>query len=312
MEMPDFADALVARKVLRDLYPSASVIDLVEHGYDNIVGLVDHAYAVRFPRNENAYARSKYEQEVLKALGGITSVAIPKVLGEGNTPAYVITTFLEGVHYSRTEVRNFLEKEQIDFGEKVAEFAYEMHSKLSVEEGVELRKQFGLDKLEEEPWDTHLTKMVFEYQFPTKLQTELAKKYYLLWKEVHAEKDPVVVHDDLHNENMLFNNKELVGVLDFGDTNIGSPEQEFRQLYRINDLVLESAIERYQELSGKKLDIQASRAWAIVQELGVYADRISKKDREHPSFSRATKNLNRWLPEGEWEESDESSIRSSQ
>ncbi|OHA16176.1 MAG: hypothetical protein A3G52_05000 [Candidatus Taylorbacteria bacterium RIFCSPLOWO2_12_FULL_43_20] len=300
MEILIFADVTVAKKVLKDLYPTAAKIDLVEHGYDNVVGLVDRTYAVRFPRNENAYARSKYEREVLAELGGITSVNIPKVLGDGDSPPYMITGFLEGKHYSLAEIRNFSEQEQINFGKKVAVFAYEMHARLSIEETLKLRKQFGLDKLEEEPWDRYLRKMVFEYKFPTDYQTELAKKYYSLWQELHTETDLVVVHDDLHNENMIFDNKELVGVLDFGDTNIGSPEQEFRQLYRINDRVLTAAIEKYQELTGRTLDIRASRTWAIVQELAAYSERLSKEDRVHPSFLRAMRNLNTWLPDGEW------------
>lgn len=110
----------------------------------------------------------------------------------------------------------------------------------------------------------------------------------------------MVVHDDLNAENMLFQNHGLVSILDFGDAYIGLPEQEFRQLYRINDLILTAAAKKYEELSGKRLNIEASRAWAIVQELAVYAELLVKKDTEHPSFLRAAQNLTKWLPEGAW------------
>jgi hypothetical protein len=44
------------------MYPDAETIRLVEHGYDNIVGLVDETVTVRFARNATAYKRMKYER----------------------------------------------------------------------------------------------------------------------------------------------------------------------------------------------------------------------------------------------------------
>ncbi|NBD73944.1 phosphotransferase [Patescibacteria group bacterium] len=302
MELKSFADASLAREILSKLYSAAIEVDLIEHGYDNLVGLVDRAYAVRFPRNQNAYLRSQYERIVLKELEDLTSVVIPKVLGENHDPPYVITTFVKGTHLSSAEIRNLSEKDQISLGNTIGQFAYEMHTKLSVREAFRLRNEFGLDGLEEKPWTTYLKERLFEYTFPTERQTDLAKKHYTLWQELHTEVHPVVVHNDLHNENMLFERNTLVGVLDFGDTNIGSPEQEFRQLYRINDQVLGAAIDVYQNLSGRKLSSEASRAWALAQELAAYSERLAKNDTNHPSFLRAAKNLNAWLPESEWQE----------
>lgn len=53
--------ANAALRVLRKMYPDTKQITIVEHGYDNIVGLLDNKYAVRFPRNADAYRRSQYE-----------------------------------------------------------------------------------------------------------------------------------------------------------------------------------------------------------------------------------------------------------
>jgi hypothetical protein len=49
-----FADAELARKTARELYPDAQHITLVDHAYDNIVALIDETYALRFPRNDRA------------------------------------------------------------------------------------------------------------------------------------------------------------------------------------------------------------------------------------------------------------------
>jgi hypothetical protein len=56
---------------------------------------------------------------------------------------------------------------------------------------------------------------------------------------------------------------------------------------------LESAIQTYNKLSGYQLNIEASKTWAIVQELTIYSEMTFNKNTNHPSFARATKNLNR-------------------
>ena len=61
-----FADHQLAKETARELYPNAKHITLVDHGYDNLVVLVDQAYALRFPRNEGALLRSRYESTYLQ------------------------------------------------------------------------------------------------------------------------------------------------------------------------------------------------------------------------------------------------------
>jgi hypothetical protein len=110
----------------------------------------------------------------------------------------------------------------------------------------------------------------------------------------------------------LFIKDELVGILDFGDINIGVPEQELRQLYRINDVVLDSAIKAYEEISGYKLNRDAIVTWAIAQELSVYSEMLEDKYTSSPSFLRAVDNLQKWLPEGDWRLIKESALSSKQ
>ncbi len=295
-----FANLENVKEIIAALYPDAQNITFIEHGYDNLVALVDETYAVRFPRNKHAYARSQYEKELLKSLEQVTSVAVPKLLGEKENPPYLITSFLKGEHLSPNQVNEFSLEQQKEFAKKVATFAYEMHSILSVDEARHSREKLKLDETEEEPWSIYFEKMLLHNTFPTPDQDKLAKQYYKRWKGLKIASPEVVVHDDIHTENLLFEDQQLIGVLDFGDTNIGTAEQELRQLYRVNEMVLWTAVETYNYLSGQKLNMQAIITWAITQELGVYADRLQKNDTTHSNFVRACSSLNNWLPEGAW------------
>jgi aminoglycoside phosphotransferase (APT) family kinase protein len=289
----------LVRTTLKDMYPDAKQITLVEHGYDNIVGLVDETYAVRFPRNADAYKRSQYEKAVLKSIEQPQDLGVPKVLGEDSNPPCLITSFLRGKHLSSEELNNLSPDLQEQFAKDIAAFAYKLHSSLLVETVKGFRKEFGIDDLDED-WGINFEKYVHKATLSTNKQNELARYWFDEWQKYETYKNIIAVHDDLHSDNLLFKDSILVGVLDFGDTNVGTPEQELRQLYRINGTILRIAVNTYSQLSGTELSFEAVRAWAIVQELSSYSDRLSSRSLNHPSFIGACSNLNNWLPEGEW------------
>lgn len=296
----DFAHIDIAKKIVSDLYPDANHVQYVEHGYDNLVVLVDETYALRFPRNQRAYVRGQYEKRILAQLDSVSGVEIPKVLSEHSDPPYFITTFLHGKHLSATDINNLSVAQQEEIGRQIARFIYAMHTKCLVTDVAALRKELGLDLMAEEPWENCFEAALQNKTLPNPTQDALAKKYFLLWKSLTTKSSVVVLHDDLHVDNLLFQDNKLSAVLDFGDTNIGIPEQDFRQLYRINDLILTAAIVLYEQLSGRKLDIEAAKIWAITQELAAYSEELFSNNRSESRFARATGNLNRWLPEGAW------------
>lgn len=298
-EVKKFVTPENAAEIIKALFPNAQYVSFVEHGYDNLVALVDETYAVRFPRNENAFARQLYEQHILKSLEHIRTVRIPKGLQASQQPAYVVTSFLPGRHLTAGQVAELPLSAQKDFALTVAQFAYELHNTLSVEKEQQFRKTLNLDSLAEDPWNIYFQKMFAKQILPPK-QDELAKQVYHAWKGLNVTSPIVVVHDDLHTDNMLFEDDKLTGILDFGDTNIGTPEQELRQMYRISEGIMEMAITAYNQLSGLRLNRQAVKAWAIMQELAAYMEHWYNYDTEHPAFVRTCHHLNRWLPEGKW------------
>lgn len=289
----------LALKTLKATYPNSKQIKLVENGYDNIVGLVDEKYAVRFPRNADAYRRSQYEKFVLESINQPQKLEIPRVLGEHANPSCLITSFVHGTNLRLNELNDFVLDLQERFAKDIAIFAYRLHHSLPVEEVRSLRKKFEIDKLDED-WGAYFRSHLSKINLQDTKQNELITYYYGVWQKYENSTNIVVVHDDLHTDNLLFEDGVVVGVIDFGDTNVGTPEQELRQLYRINEMILRIAVETYSRISGVDLSFEAAKAWAIVQEMGSYVDRLSTGSVNHPSYIRACNNLNNWLPEGNW------------
>ncbi len=296
-----FADKDLALKIVKELHPESTNITVIEHGYDHLVVTVDQKFVFRFPKNTNALARSQYERDVLKDLESVTVVPIPKVLDAHDDPSYVIVSFLKGDHLTRDQILELPEDKQIKLGEDLAAFAYAMHSTLSVEKALDMRDQYHLDELHEEPWNIYFERLLANSQILTETQNKLAQDYFVKWRDLQFTTPLVVVHDDLHNQNLLLENGNLSGVVDFGDTNIGHPEQEFRQLYRLNETIMMAAVHKYQQLSGWMLNVEAIIVWAITHEMATLVEHLTKNDTAHPAYERSVLNLNRWLPEGHWE-----------
>jgi aminoglycoside phosphotransferase (APT) family kinase protein len=316
MNLPqDFANVDTAREIAHNLYPDTKNITMIEHSADNIVALIDTDYAVRFPRHKNAYLRGQYEKHILDQLEEAPTITIPRVLGEHANPPYIITSFVLGHHLSSATVRTLPQNLQQEFATAVAKFAYTMHTSFALDEELPLRKELGLDELEaEEPWPIYFKRVVKNGHFQNPVQDGIAKKCYTDWSGLCDVAPTVVVHDDLHTENMMFDDaNHLTGVLDFGDANVGTPEQELRQLYRISEEVTQAAVQEYQRLSGRQLNVEAVKLWAIMKELADYSRRLVAQSTSHHSFKRTSHNLNIWLPEGEWGKGyDLSSIESHQ
>ena len=107
MNKDTFCDVVEAESIARTLYTSAQEFTVINHGYDNIVVLVDKKYALRFARNDSARLRSKFEKYLLNYLEQNSSVNSPRVIREQREPYCLVVTFLFGTHLSPSNVRKF-------------------------------------------------------------------------------------------------------------------------------------------------------------------------------------------------------------
>lgn len=296
----NFADNTSALEIARARYPEATSLRLVDHGYDNIAVLVDEEVVLRFPRNAAALQRDEYERYILDNIQGANvGIDLPYVLDENKNPPYFITRFVPGEHLKPLAIRAFAPEVQRAIGAQVARFAFAVHAALPVDDLRSIRLRLQLDDQADGSWEVSIRKYVLEYAFPSPSQDQVAKDYYRKWRELPML-PAVVVHDDLHTDNLLFVDEHLRGALDFGDTTIGTAEQELRHLYWINEHALKSGIETYEQLAGRSLDIEASKVWAVMQELAAYGGRGSAGQFTHPSYIRARGNLNRWFHTDIW------------
>ena len=302
MDTKQFADTETARKIVNRLYPDSADIRLVELGSENIIFIVDETYVVRFPQDKGAYARSIYEKHVLKQVKSGEAIITPRLIDECNDPPYIITSFVSGSHLSADDVRSLSEEKKNNFAKKLARFTYSMHTSFNLNKELMVRNELELDKPgNNKPWSASFKDNIFDYTLPDEKQDKIAKKCYADWLATCNRKPTVVVHNDLLQDNMMFDDENnLSGVIDFGDVTVGVPEQEFQQLYRVSEELIKIAAQEYQRLSGVNLDLEAIKTWATTRELSDYCKRLATNKTDHPKFRNACTYLNTWLPEITW------------
>lgn len=279
-------------RIVNEQYPNALSVRHIGHGYENHIIIVDDKYVMRFPRSQEIWQRVKLERFVLSKL---KSALVPKITEFNNAPPYLVQTFLPGNHISENKFRKLPLDVQQNIGSQIAEFAYNLHSSIDVKEFAAERDRLIPPSDNGGSYDDHLKEMLHDFAFPTAKQDELAKRYFLSWRSISPSK-PLVVHDDLHIHNLLFQDNKLSGVVDFGAICIGTAEQEMRQVYRLSEAALIAAIKTYNNLAHTKLDPETSRIWATTQELATYARELKLNRTDQAAFKRANEHLTLWFP----------------
>lgn len=288
-----------ALEIARKLYPNANNLQLIEHGYDNIVILVEEDYTLKFPRNESAVLSNLFESKVLPYFNHITNVQIPVFIRHNTDPVFTIYKQVLGKPLNKADIDYLSLDESMALGKDIASLLYAVHKSMPVNDLVAMKHELNHDP-EFLDWPNYLKNSLYLCTSLNPIQNTIANKYYEKWLKLDKTTHKIVIHDDMHPNNILFINGRLSGVIDFGDMTVGTAEQELRILWQFGDQVLDATISEYEKLANRKLDVEAIHIWAISQELAKYATYSAKTDTNNHSFMRAQRLLNRWLPEGKW------------
>lgn len=294
-----FSDTNQALEIARNLYPNANNLQLIDHGYNNIVVLVDDEFTIKFPRDAEAALNNRFEARILHYFESIKYVQIPKVISENTEPLYTIYVQVLGDTLTKKQLAELSKESATILGEEIASLAFDLHNAVKPNDLLQIKQELNFDP-DLLAWPTYLKNALESCGALSPSQNILAQTYYAKWQNLDKHTNKIVIHDDLHKNNLLTINNHLSGVIDFGDMTIGTAEQELRLILSLNDSVYRACISKYVQLSGNKLDENAIFVWAVVQELSKYATYFTKNTTDNYSFRRAQKFLNRWLPAGNW------------
>jgi len=104
----------------------------------------------------------------------------------------------------------------------------------------------------------------------------------------------VVVHGDLHGPNVVIDprSRQLAGVIDLSEMEIGDPHQDFRKLFMTDPRLLGPAVTAYGQNGGRALDEELARLWAYVNEWANLCYFAGQPD--NFTYQRAQRHLQLW------------------
>lgn len=236
------------------------------HGGENEVYLVNDTMIFRFPKDERSKSVNISEQALLQSLHArMTATRIPLyVLFDQNTGAGAYRE-IPGKPFSRRELQQLRPEERtqlaIDLGKSIGE----IHS-LPIEEASMLpvlatHKKYDFDKV--------ASLINSANPFSTIDRQKIQDALDTVREMLSRPESWVVLHGDLHEDNIIFNNKKkcLAGVIDFSEAKLGPAAVDFGGFYRLNGQFTETLQREYASRRGidEQQFISECRAWAIVQ-----------------------------------------------
>jgi Ser/Thr protein kinase RdoA (MazF antagonist) len=147
------------------------------------------------------------------------------------------------------------DKEKIHICSSIGRF----HAKIGkvIDEGMARRSGIVVDKstdLHPEVVETY--RDVIECDGLPSEYKELAIKARAILERTRGAATFQFIHNDAHHENIIIQNKELVGFIDFGDAEYGEVTKEFSRYIRDFPDYFMHIVEAYQTISGNKLSYE--------------------------------------------------------
>lgn len=287
--LPTF-DINTIKNTIQNDFPSILIknIKLITNGWDNMVAEINDEYIFRFPKDTDC--TFNHEIKILDYLQDKTSILIPKIEFIGKSYTYMGYKKIPGNDLTK-EIYDLLsldEKKKLIFD--LANFLKEFHSSISVEQV----KKIGLE-LEDYKSYLDLINKRLNNRFDDVQISSFIERTCKEFLTMASEKQNIVVlYNDLHTENIAFDNinKRVVGIFDFGDVMIGDIHFEFHQLYKFDPNLMRAVALKYQELTGVNLELRRMVISARINELCNLAEFIDKPDSR--VYKNAITNIEKW------------------
>lgn len=227
-------------------------------------GLVNDAYLVEVKNNKYIVKHVKdspefraqnslaVEAAVVRKLASLKlSIPIPRVVFVSEVPDMYGYEYIEG-ELMINVWQDLSEEERINICHKLGEFHAEIGIKITKEMtrelGVQIDDSVGLHPETVQEYGSILENADVPDEFKA-----LAKRAKAIFDQTSDKAVFQFIHNDAHHENILIKNAEIVGIIDFGETEYGEVAKEFSRYIRDFPKYFQYIVAAYEEASGNQL-----------------------------------------------------------
>ncbi len=269
-----------------------SCIKKVGEGDNSKAFLVNEKYIFRFPKKESVKQQLRREIFVLPKLKSALNLQIPDFEFISPQINFVGYKKIQGEVLSNEILQSLNKKQQVSVQKTIANFLSQIHSfPLSDLQNCALETM----NLYEEYVDNfeNAKKMIFPKISKNKREiiTGLFTSY--LSNKNNFDYTPTFVHNDFSKDHILFDtvNKEITGIIDFGDIAFGDPDYDFMYLLDEfgEDFIME--ILKYYQVSNRPVSRNKIHFFTLANKIQILLTSI--RDNDNQEIKNALKGLNK-------------------
>ena len=261
-------------EIIKKYFPKLDIqtTRLITEGWESDIFVVNEDLVFRFPK-ENGRFDCVYEKEkiitdfIRKDI--TTEISNIEIYKKKDT-IFSVLKLIKGENLYNTKLNKV---------DDFVNFLKELHSIKNVKK----LKNVDAENLPFYKYRITLNNFVFDYT----ILMNLFKKYNLeedfnnclkiLSNFEYKDEDDVLCHNDLHKGNVIVNNGELSGIIDFGDCIYTNYNIEFISIFKWQDKSIIDIKEKYEEITERKLNIPF--IFSIIK-LAIYLKMCYKEDIE--------------------------------
>lgn len=231
-------------------------------GDDHLALLINDKWIFRFAQNDDAKVHMHIEVALLKALGNTISFAIPRVAYYFPQSYCFGYRKINGVPLTKELYHSLDDAQKKLICKDLAQFMVELQKGICIPAA----RKIGLRNVDWPMASIELRKKCTHLEGSLKTIFDTFIDRYTL-QEKNTEQF-AVVHNDLHGDNILIDDKtgDLIGIIDFSSTALGSIYHEFRYLHLIDINLVAQVVEAYSIISGKQLIAKDAYVYCLATE----------------------------------------------
>lgn len=259
------------RSFLQKTIPDFSSKSIEEkQGDEHKVIEINETWIFRLAKSLDVCKHMSVEVQLLKALEDKIALSIPKVIYYSKDDYIFGYKKIPGVPLSREIYMQLTPVEKKQFTDDFAQFLCELHTSIPLDVARNIAVLFTTIRLTDADWP--LKPAELQQKISLKIEPSLQATFNTFIKEyqriVQSSQPVMVVHNDLHNDNILINpkTKRLSGIIDFTSTAIDTAYHDFRYLHLIDLELVAHTVEAYNQIVPDQLIVRDAYIYCMATE----------------------------------------------
>jgi aminoglycoside phosphotransferase (APT) family kinase protein len=251
--------------LIRATFPGLSFAnaELVDHGDDNLVIVLDGEWIVRFPRNEEYLARFAAELNLLRAFAPLSPLPVPNYEFVAPDKSFGAYRRIRGREMTPALFAVFPPEKRRSALKDLSAF-------LSVLHALPAETIAQPDGSIAHTWTGEQFAALYRGMRRAKIARVVPPQMLLRFDAFHDAFEvvppglPRLVHDDISDDHILVDGARISGIIDFSDASFGDPAIDFAWFWRLGEASLDAVLADYRFASEDRA-LKRRSHWTFVR-----------------------------------------------